>query len=307
MAKTGLHIVPDGFSADGGWYTDSWSPDRVLWSVRVEAILRDEQTAFQHLKVVDTPSHGRVMVLDGAVQVASRDEASYHELIVHPGLCRPALAGRDDLRVLIIGGGDGGAAREALRHPGVAQVQLVDIDPGVTRAARELFPTVWRLPHGEGSLDLDPRLEVFHEDGVAFLEGGGEGYDLIVVDSTDPVGPGAVLYSDRFYGLIRDRLRPGGACAVQGGSWWYLPEVLRLAHGGLRRALGRAEAYQCWTDVYPGGLWNLVLATQGDDPREVDLARAGALEGCAWYDAEVHRAAFALPPNARAVLAETRA
>ena len=153
---------------------------------------------------------------------------------------------------------------------------------------------MWQRPDGSGPLDADPRLSVHHEDGLAFLDRQSEPYDLVVVDSTDPVGPGEVLFSDAFYERVAAHLRPGGAAAVQGGSFWYLPEVLERARSGLSRALGRAEPYVCWSDIYPGGLWNLVLGTFGDDPAEVDDGRAGALEGCRFYSAAVHPALFAL-------------
>ncbi|RMG17285.1 MAG: spermidine synthase [Deltaproteobacteria bacterium] len=292
MAKP-IEILPDALSPSGDWYTDSWQPGALLWSVHVRRVLRDEQTPYQRLRVLETESHGRMMVLDEAVQVAESDEACYHELLVHPGLCRRG-ASQGPKRVLVIGGGDGGAAREALRHPGVTHVDLVDIDPAVTRAARDFFPTLWVRPDGSGPLDDDPRFHLHHEDGLTFLKGQSEPYDLIVVDSTDPVGPGEVLFSNAFYALVAEHTRPGGAAAVQGGSFWYLPEVLERATTGLAAAFGRAEPYVCWSDVYPGGLWNLVLATFGDDPAEVDRERAGALTGCRFYSAEVHPALFAL-------------
>jgi len=294
-------VAPDALTKDGAWFSERWAPG-TLHALRVRSVLLDEQTGFQHLRVLDTEDLGRVMVLDVAVQVAERGEAAYHELLVHPGLCRKGAAPGEGKRVLVIGGGDGGSAREALRHPSVAHLDMVDIDPAVTRAARELLPSIWHRPDTDGPLEDDPRFHLHHEDGVAFALADGPGYDLVVVDATDPVGPGAVLYSERFYRAIRARLAPGGACAVQAGSWWFYPEVLRMAHGRLAATFECARAYQCWSPVYPGGLWNLVLATGGDDPAEVDPARVRALSGCEWYDAAVHAAAFALPPAARRAL-----
>src|SRR5690606_30226788 len=133
------------------------------------------------------------LVLDGNLQCAEGDEAGYHELLVHVGLCRKAV-GAGKKRVLIIGGGDDGSAREALRHADVERVDLVDIDENVMNAARELLPSLWRTPDGR-SLDDDERFCAHAEDGLAFLEEGDEPYDLIVVDASDPVGPGTVLYS----------------------------------------------------------------------------------------------------------------
>ena len=300
-----MDIRPDDLSPGGDAFTERWAPG-TLHTFEVKAVLRDRVTPFQHLRVLDTVDLGRVMVLDVAVQVAERGEASYHELLVHPGLCRRGARRASDRRVLVIGGGDGGSAREALRHPDVAHVDLVDIDPEVTAAARDLLPTVWRRPDGAGPLDDDPRFHLHHADGLAFLAAAGEPYDLVVVDATDPVGPGRVLFSEPFYEAVKARLRPEGAVAVQAGSWFALPEALRLAHAGLSAVFPRAAVYQCWSPVYPGGLWNLALGTFGDDPADVDADRASALAGLEWYDAAVHRAAFALPAAARRVLDPNR-
>lgn len=299
--KGPVTLVPDDLTPEGDWYAEVWSPG-TLFSLKVSRVLRDVVTPYQHLRIVETPDLGRAMILDIALQVAERDEAGYHELLVHPGLCRAGARSGDGKRVLVIGGGDGGSAREALRHPDVAHVDMVDIDAEVTKAARELLPTVWRRPDGSGPLEDDPRFHLHHADGLAFVEAATEAYDLIVVDATDPVGPGATLFSDRFYGALRDHLAPDGAVAVQAGSWRWLPRALQAAHAGLAKAVGRAKPYVCWSPIYPGGFWNLVLATRGDDPAEVDPARVAALGPLDWYDADVHRAAFVLPPAARRVL-----
>jgi len=303
--------LPQGFSDDKKFFTDAWSTS-ILWTTAIREVLCHEQSAFQEVVVVDTVELGRMLVLDGNLQCAEKDEAAYHELIVHPALCRRA-ARPQNLRVLIIGGGDGGAAREALRHPGVVHVDLVDIDAKVMEVSKTYLHQVWRKPDGSGPLDDDARLTLRAEDGVAFLEDiaernvDDEKYDLVVVDASDPVGPGTVLYSDRFYGAIAKCLRDDGAVTVQSGSWFYLPEVLQTVFHGLGRHFANVRAYECFSAIYPGGIWNLCMATKDDaDMREVDHARVDALqqvgEGCAWYDAGIHAAAFALPPNAKKVL-----
>ncbi|CAN0562145.1 unnamed protein product, partial [Ectocarpus sp. 12 AP-2014] len=163
---------------------------------------------------------GRMLVLDNALQCAERDEAGYHEYITHTALCRKGAAAGSGKRALIIGGGDGGAAREILRHDDVANVDLVDIDAEVMAASKKFIPGIWRHPTSSEDkyvpLDSDSRLTVRAEDGLAFLlDDSREGYDVIVVDASDPVGPGAALYSDEFYASLRRRLKPKGAVAVQ--------------------------------------------------------------------------------------------
>ncbi|MFZ9886392.1 MAG: spermidine synthase [Myxococcota bacterium] len=280
-----------------------WAPG-IVWSVDVREVLFDTRSEFQHIQVVDTAPLGRVLVLDGHVQCAEGDEAGYHELLVHVGLCRKGSP-PGKRRVLVIGGGDGGSAREALRHSDVERVDLVDIDIAVMNAAREFLPRLWTMPDGDGPLDDDPRFHAYAEDGLSFLEDSSTAdYDLIVVDASDPIGPGAVLYSPRFYAAIHRRLRRGGAVTVQAGSFQYLPAVLQLVHSGLRSQFEVVRAYECRTSVYPGGIWNLVVATRGDDPAVPDEPRTRALEGLSYYDSANHRAAFVLPPAARDVLAE---
>lgn len=294
-------IQGQGLSNDRRWLTDAWAPD-VMWTIGVSDVLLDTQSEFQRIQVVETERLGRMLVLDGNLQCAEGDEAGYHELLVHVGLCRKGAA-KGRKRVLIIGGGDGGSAREALRHADVERVDLVDIDQAVMNAARELLPSIWRTPDGR-SLDDDERFCAHAEDGLAFLEEGESRYDLIVVDASDPVGPGTVLYSKRFYSAIKRRLAKGGAVTVQAGSYWYLPAVLQRVNAGLGEVFPVVRVYQCFTAVYPGGVWNLAIATLGDDPTDVDGERVARLGGLSFYDVGAHKGAFALPPVARRVLSE---
>ncbi|CAM9194595.1 unnamed protein product, partial [Hapterophycus canaliculatus] len=313
VIATGVRVAKSGLSPDSRWITDPW--DRgVLFSVKVDQILHDVRSKFQRVQVLETPAMGRMLVLDSALQCAERDEAGYHEYITHAALCRKGAAAGTGKRACIIGGGDGGAAREILRHDDFSVVDLVDIDAEVMAASKKFIPNIWRHPTSSGDhyvpLDSDPRLTVRAEDGVAFLsDDSQEGYDLIVVDASDPIGPGAALYSDNFYALLRHRLKPKGAVAVQGGSFWYLPLVFRTVFHGLKKAFPEVRALQCFTAVYPGGLWNIQLATLGDDPQEVNLEKAKDL--CArnelsFYSPEGHNAAFALPPVALRELAKPR-
>lgn len=292
--------IRHGLSTDRRWLSDRWAP-RTLWTIGVDDVLFDEESEYQRVQVVKTHDLGRMLILDGNLQAAEKDEHGYHEMIVHPALCRRG-AGDGKKRVLIIGGGDGGSAREALRHPDVERVDLCDIDAKVLDAAREYLPSMWRSPGGR-TLDEDPRFVAHTRDGVRFLEETDERWDLIVVDASDPIGPGTALYSDRFYGAIKRCLTATGAVSVQAGSWFYLPEVLQTVRGGLSAHFAAVTPLQCFTAIYPGGFWNLVIGTPGDDPVQVDDARAARLEGAQFYDAEAHRAAFAIGPRARAVFA----
>jgi len=194
-------------------------------------------------------------------------------------------------RVLVIGGGDGGTLRELLRHQGLRHCHLVEIDPLVLAACRE------HLPGAAAALD-DPRAEVTCADGVRFVAETAERYDLVIVDSSDPVGPAEPLFGAGFYGNVARLLRPGGLVVSQAESPFYEPELQRSLLRILARCFERVHLYNYANLTYPGGLWSFSLATRGAlcplgdfDPRRVE--RSG-LE-FRWYGPAVHRAAFALP------------
>lgn len=292
-----------GISRDGRFVSDSWLRG-VVWSAELKEVLRDEHSPYQRITVVDTVSLGRALVLDGALQCAERDEKGYHEMMAHVPLLR-AGARSNDLRVLIVGGGDGGAARECLRHPHVGSVTLVDIDEQVVKAARELLPSLW-----PPTLDQDPRLEVVHHDGCEYVTSSARDdlFDVILVDASDPVGPGVALYQPKFYEALRRRLRPDGAVVAQAGSYWYLPRVFRTVYHGLKSAgFDIVKPYSCFSAVYPGGQWNLMCATTNsrDDPAlPLLLQKSDSSLHTEFYDAENHVASFVLPPLAKGELAK---
>ncbi len=303
-----IRLSMKGLSDDQKWLTDQWA-DQILWTIAVDNIVLDVQSEYQRIQVVDTPHLGRILVLDGNIQCAETDEAGYHEMIVHTGLCRiGASSPRGGRKVLVIGGGDGGAAREALRHPDVVQVDLVDIDQAVIDACRDYMPRVWHHPDRTRKIEDDPRFSIHIRDGLEYLKERGamaeaDKYDLIVVDGSDPVGPGVALYTPAFYQAVYDALKDGGATCVQGGSFWYLPEVFTTVYTGLSDIFEHVAPFECFTAVYPGGVWNLQLGIKGPfDPDAVDDARVQKLGALHWYSTGRHRAAFSLPPIAERLL-----
>lgn len=180
-----------GISGDGRFVSDSWLRG-VIWSAELRecGILRDQQSAYQRILVVETVSLGRALILDGALQCAERDERGYAEFLAHIPLLRTG-ARESGLSVLILGGGDGHVAREVLRHPGVSALTLVDIDECVVAAARDLLPTLW-----PPSLDQDRRFKLIFADGCDYVKSSVEpgSVDLVIVDASDPIGPGMLLY-----------------------------------------------------------------------------------------------------------------
>ena len=248
---------------------------------RAERRLLSEKTPFQKMEIYETESHGRVLLLDGLVQTTEKDEFFYHEMLVHPALLshpRP----RD---VLIIGGGDGGTLREVLRHR-VRSAVLVEIDGRVIEACRRYFP-------GLAASFEDKRAAVAVDDGNRFVRETDRWFDVIFVDSSDPVGPSAVLHQRAFYAALKERLRPGGIIAAQAGAPLFHLDHLRKKRLFLKKLFSFALYYLGPVPTYPGGLWCYVFLSDRVNP--LQTRRRRPLKKLKYYNRDIHRAAFALP------------
>lgn len=265
-----------------------------------ERVLVERTSPHQHLVLFETPLFGRVLMLDGAVQLTSRDEFIYHEMMSH----LPMLAHGAASDVLIVGGGDGGCAEEVLKHAGV-RVTLVEVDPDVIAFARQHLADI-----NGGSLD-DPRLDLVVGDGMAFVAGTERRFDVIMVDSTDPVGPGAVLFSPAFYAACKRCLKPGGVLVTQAGTPFLQPEVLAGTVRALSGLFADAGCYLATVPTYVGGPMAFGWASDDTRLRRTDeatlaarLAAAGIATAC--YTPEAGRAAFALPRYVADIVARAR-
>ena len=250
-------------------------------------LLHAEDSAFQHIDVYEHPTFGRTLVLDGAVQTSERDEFLYHELLVHV----PLIAHPSPERVLVIGGGDGGTLRRVLEHPSVTDAVMVEIDDRVTAVSRQYMPSIG------GEVWDDPRTTVLFEDGNAYIHADGEPFDAIVVDSSDPVGPGIVLFETPFYARCLERLKPGGVFVAQVGSPIYFQDEMRMAYRNARAAFPDVRLYLGHVTTYPGVVWSFMLAGERLEIDPDTAAARGAerkLDVRAWTP-ELHAGAFALP------------
>lgn len=249
-------------------------------------VLFEGTSPYQTVTIVETAGLGRMLLNDGMVMLSERDEFIYHEMIAHV----PLFVHPRPERVLIIGGGDGGTAREVLFHPGVAACRLVEIDEMVVNACRE------HIPLTASSLS-DPRLHLTIGDGVAFVAETDERFDVVLIDSTDPVGPAQPLFGEPFYRNVRRVLTGGGIVISQGESPFYEAEtqrsMLRILHG----LFEHTHIYNFPNLTYPGGFWSFTFASRGLCPLDdFDPGRVAA-SGIhfRYYNEEIHRAAFALP------------
>ncbi len=250
------------------------------------------KTRFQEMEIHETDSFGRVLLLDGLVQTTERDEFFYHEMLVHPAL----TAHPEPEDVLIIGGGDGGALREVLRHR-VARATLVEIDGAVIRACRRFFP-------GLASSFDDPRATVRVADGHDFIRESTDMFDVILVDSSDPIGPSAILHQRHFFAGLKKRLKPGGVIAAQAGSPVFHLDHLKRKAAFLKNLFPHSAYYFGPVPTYPGGLWCYAFLSDRLDPSRP--LRKKPPRGLRYYNESIHRAAFASPELLRTGTARVR-
>ncbi|AOE64619.1 polyamine aminopropyltransferase [Pseudomonas corrugata] len=257
---------------------------------RMDKLLHEVRTEHQHLVIFENPRMGRVMALDGVIQTTEADEFIYHEMLTHV----PLLAHGKAKRVLIIGGGDGGMLREVTKHLSVEHITMVEIDGTVVDMCKEFLPN-----HSKGAYD-DPRLNLVIDDGMRFVSTTQEKFDVIISDSTDPIGPGEVLFSENFYQACHRCLNDGGILVTQNGTpFMQLGEVQTTA-GRLRGLFADWHFYQAAVPTYIGGA--MTFAWGSTDSAYRKLSRETLHERfigsgivTRYYNPEIHLGAFAMP------------
>jgi spermidine synthase len=264
---------------------------------RVRERLHAQTTPWQTLEILDLEGPGRALILAGTLQTSLNEEFAYHEPLVHI----PLFAHPNPHRVLIIGGGDGGALRHVLLHPSVDRALEVEIDEAVVEASLKYLPEI------SGGAYANSRAELKIDDGARFLAETTERFDVILVDSTDPVGPAAALISDEFLKHAHDALAPGGLMAMQSGSPISQPREFLATVGAFKRAFRIVKPYLGYVPIYPAMLWSWVIGSDEVDPTSFDdVTVRGRLEPFAGslrvYTPSMHRAAFGLPRFVQSLL-----
>ncbi len=280
-----------------GWHEESLYSD-FRARLKITRILYDSKTEHQQMVLFEHPRLGKVLTLDGVTQTTEKDEFIYHEMMVHV----PILAHGAVRRVLIIGGGDGGILEEALKHPGVELATMVEIDGGVVEFSKKYLSEICK-----GAFD-DPRTDLVIADGFAFVRDSTATYDVIIVDSTDPQGPGEVLFTREFYGHCKNRLTPGGVLVTQNGVPFMQADELRTSAKHLRNFFADVGCYLATIPTYVAGAMAMGWATDNKALRDVPIealeARFAALGiETGYYTPQVHKGAFALPPYVAKLLA----
>ena len=269
------------------WFSELQTPN-VKLSIRVDRQLYSGRSEFQRIDIFDSPEFGRFLTLDGYMMLTEKDEFIYHEMITHvPMAVHPCVK-----KVLVIGAGDGGVIRELTRYPEIEQIDLVEIDQLVVEACKKYLPqTACRFD--------DPRVHIYYEDGLKFIRRFENEYDLIIVDSTDPFGPGEGLFTREFYGSCYKALKEDGIMVNQHESPFYDEDATacQRAHERIVESFPISRVFQAHIPTYPSGHWLFGFASKKYHPLK-DLAEArwnlrGL--GCKYYTTTLHKGAFYLP------------
>ena len=269
------------------WYTENQT-NNVNFSMKVKSHLYSAQSEFQKIDIIDTYEFGRVLVIDNWTMVTEKDEFIYHEMITHV-----ALATNPEIKnVLVIGAGDGGTVRELTRYNNIENIDMVEIDELVVKASIE------HLPFTSNKLS-DPRVNLYFEDGIKFVKGKENLYDLIIVDSTDPIGPGEGLFTAEFYTDCYNALTEKGILINQCESPYYSHNAyeMKRSYKKLNNLFSICKAYQYHMPTYPSGHMIFCFASKVLDPiKDLDSEKWNELElETKYYNTELHKGAFSLP------------
>ena len=264
------------------WYTEKQT-DAFGITAKIKQSLVTEKTDYQDLAIIETEQFGRMLVLDGMVMTTVKDEFVYHEMVAHPVLNTHP----NPKHVLIVGGGDGGVVREVLKHQAVEKVVLVDIDGKVIEYSKRFLPEI------AGALD-NPRVEVIVNDGFLHIHEHKNSYDVIMVDSTEPVGPAVQLFERGFYQGIYEALTMDGIFVAQTDNPWFKGDLIRKVYKDVKEIFPIVRVYCANIPTYPSGLWTFTIGSKTYDPLQCNEAQMSELE-TKYYTPRLHKAAFVLP------------
>ncbi len=274
------------------WYSELHDGTSGL-TLKINRVVESLQSEFQRIDVIENADFGKLLVLYGSLMVCDHDNNSYNEMITHvPLFCHP-----NPRKVLIIGGGDCGALTEVMKHPEVESCIMCEIDKTVVETSKKHFP---QLTEGL----KDSRAKVIYQDGKEFITSADDKYDLILLDLSDPVGPAADLFQQKFHRQVHDSLNDNGIMVAQSESPYFNRSTVRTMYANLKTIFPVVRMYTCFMPIYPSGYWSFAFCSKGPDPlKDFDVARYEklALE-TQYYNLEMHRAAFALPEFAKKLI-----
>lgn len=263
------------------WFTERQNENLSI-GMRIKETLHSEVTEFQGMDVVDTFQYGKMLVLDGCVMTTDKDEFVYHEMLSHV----PMHTHPNPKKVLVIGGGDGGIIREIVKHPSVEKAVLAEIDGRVIEISKQYFP------HIASGLS-DPRVDVQVADGIVHVQEHENEYDVILIDSTDPIGPAVGLFAKEFYASVHRALKDDGIFVAQTESPFKDPELIRRVHEDVGSLFAQTHLYLAYIPTYPTGMWSFTMGSKKYNP--LQAADELRVKDTRYYTPAIHKAAFALP------------
>jgi len=275
---------------------DGWFHERgELWkgqamSLQVKNIIYHGRSDFQDILVFESTDHGTVMVLDGVIQVTERDEFAYQEMLAHI----PLFSHPHPKKVLVIGGGDGGILREIGKHPEVKEIIICELDEGVIDISKKYLPSLAK------GFD-DPRVTVKIMDGAKFMEANQDSFDVIITDSSDPIGPASVLFETPFYNAMHKSLRDGGIVCTQGECVWLHLDLIAPLISSISQTYNVVEYAYTTIPTYPSGQIGFIVARKGDGTCKTPVRTPSEEQSKAmeYYSSEIHKASFVLPAFAK--------
>ncbi len=273
------------------WITEKQSETLSL-STEVEAVVFSGTSPFQTIEVAKSKEFGMMLVLDGVFQTSEKEEFVYHEMISHI----PLYLHPNPKRVLIIGGGDGGTARECVRHACVEEVTMVEIDGKVVELAKQYLPTI-----AKAMIEEDPKLTVTIGDGIAHVAGKEDYYDVIIVDCSDPIGPGEGLFTEAFYKDTYKALKSDGLFVQQTESPFMHQPLIKACYDAISKHFPITRLYTAFIPLYPSGMHCFTIGSKMYDPLKWEPNRHQVLE-MKYYNYGIQKAAFALPTFVKKLL-----
>ncbi len=259
--------------------------------MRVLETLDSFKSPFQQIDVFKTQAFGKVFTLDGIIMMTESDEFSYHEMITHV----PMLSHPNPEYVLVVGGGDGGTVREVLKHSSVKEVHLCEIDKAVVDMSKKHFPSIAKAMS-------DKRVIHAYEDGAKYVKANKKKFDVIIIDSSDPIGPAAVLFSEGFYKAMHGALRETGFCSTQAESFFYHGDIIKSLFSFIPKIYKEYGYYWTAIPTYPSGIIGFTCLSNKLNPYNVVVDPKRVPKGLKYYSAEMHKAAFVLPEFAKSYI-----
>lgn len=274
------------------WFTENHS-DTVKFNIKIKQHLYSGQSDFQKIDILESQELGKILVLDGILMLTEKDEFIYHEMMTHVPLAVNPFAEK----VLVIGAGDGGTVKQLIKYKNLKQIDVIEIDSMVVEKCREFFPLLTK------GFD-DKRVNIKYEDGLKYVRSVKDYYDLIIVDSTDPFGPGEGLFAKEFYGNCYNALNEKGIMVNQHESPFYPSyiDIVRKTHQRIKSFFPISELYQAHIPTYPSGHWLFGFASKADSGKAVKEEWKKLNIKCRYYNKELHKGCFCLPTYVKEII-----